>query len=47
MQSFDFIIISKCVVDLFFLEHSKVQTELNVGYYFAILKENHFLTDKI
>lgn len=45
-RSFDFIVISKCVVDLF-LEYSKVQTELNVGYYFAILKENHFLKDKI
>lgn len=46
MQSFDFIITSKCVVDLF-LECFKVQTEINVGYYFAILKENHFLEGKI
>lgn len=46
MQGFDLIIISKCFVDLF-LECSRVQTELNVGYYFVILKENHFLKDKI
>lgn len=46
MQSFDLIIISKCGVDLF-LECSKVQTKLKVGYYFVIFKENHFLKDKI
>lgn len=46
MQTFDFILISKCAVDLF-LECSEVQTELNVEYYLAILKENHFLKDKI
>lgn len=41
MQSFDFIVNSKCVVDLF-VKYSRVQTELKVGCYFTIAKENHF-----